>query len=125
MHDTTVNGLRASIRALEDVIEPRSMPRIRCAVEQSRMVRGYLALIADRLPFRHDRLRHQAKGLLELGGRLLPHAAICGDELEGALRRQSTAPRRRLRAPTRPSASSRNPAPLWLPRSARWFASAR
>lgn len=87
MHDTTVNGLRASIRALEDVIEPALDASNPLAVEQSRMVRGYLALIADRLPFRHDRLRHQAKGLLELGARLLPHAAICSEELEGALRK--------------------------------------
>ena len=86
MHDTTLNGLRASIRALEDVIEPALDASNPLAVEQSRMVRGYLALLADRLPFRHDRLRHQARGLSKLGTRLLPHATACGDEVEQALR---------------------------------------
>jgi hypothetical protein len=86
MHDTTVNGLRASIRALEDVIEPALDASNPLAVEQSRMLRGYLALIAERLPLRHERLRHQARGLLELGSRLLRHAAACGDEVDRALR---------------------------------------
>lgn len=84
MQDTTVNGLRASIRALEDVITPAIDASNPLAVEQLRMVRGYLALVADRLSLRHDRLRHQATGLLALGRRLLPHAAACGEELEHA-----------------------------------------
>lgn len=85
MQDTTVNGLRASIRALEDVIAPAIDASNPLAVEQLRMVRAYLALVADRLSLRHDRLRHQATGLLELGRVVLPNAAACGDSLAHAL----------------------------------------
>lgn len=84
MQDTTLNGLKASIRALEDVIAPAIDATNPLAVEQLRMVRGYLTLVADRLPLRHDRLRHQAAGLLALGRGLLAHAAACGEELERA-----------------------------------------
>jgi hypothetical protein len=95
MQDTTVNGLRASIRALEDVITPAVDATNPLAVEQLRMVRGYLALVADRLALRHDRLRRQATGLLALGRAVLPHAATCGEAmaktLQGAVDRVASA----------------------------------
>lgn len=63
IRDTTPEGLRAAVRALEGVVRPAVDSANPLAVEQLQMVSRYIALVADRLAWRHARLRLQLRHL--------------------------------------------------------------
>lgn len=85
MHDTTVNGLRASIKALEDVVAPAVDAGNPLAVEQLKMTCAYLSLAAQRLDSRHARLRFETAEFLGLACELAPHARGGDARLAAAL----------------------------------------
>lgn len=85
MPDTTANGLHAAARALEQVVRPALDASNPLAVEQLQMVTRYLALAAERLPWRHARLRRQVQQLHAAAQALRPAAQACGGEIEAAL----------------------------------------
>lgn len=59
MADNTVVGLRAAIKSLKDVVAPAVDNANPLAVEQLRMVCGYLAMVCERLPWRGERVRFE------------------------------------------------------------------
>ena len=91
MSDHTVIGLRAAIKSLKDVVTPAVDPANPLAVEQLRMVCGFLSMVCDRLPLRSERVRFDLRSAIELGQALTPSAAKCDREaashLENALAR--------------------------------------
>ena len=57
MADTSIDLLRASIKALKEVVAPAVDATNPLAVEQLRMVTTCLSLLAEQLPYRGERLR--------------------------------------------------------------------
>ena len=83
--DTTANGLRAAARALEQVVRPALDATNPLAVEQLQMVTRFLGLAAERLPWRHARLRLQVQQIHDTARALHAAARACGGEVEAAL----------------------------------------
>ena len=91
MSDHTVIGLRAAIKSLKDVVSPAVDASNPLAVEQLRMVCGFLSMVCDRLPLRSERVRFDLRNAIELGEALAGCAAKCDREavshLDKALQR--------------------------------------
>lgn len=74
MADYTDNSLRASIKALNEVVLPALDPSDPLATEQLRLVSGFLKFLGARLPYVHDRNRFELEHYLALGERLIADA---------------------------------------------------
>ncbi|MFT3821249.1 MAG: hypothetical protein QM750_27135 [Rubrivivax sp.] len=102
--DTTANGLRAAARALEQVVRPALDAGNPLAVEQLQMVMRFLGLAAERLPWRHARLRRQVRQLADAAQALRAAAQACGDEVQAALAAAADAADAALAHPETPEA---------------------
>ena len=91
MSDHTVLGLYAAIKALKEVVSPAVDTSNPLAVEQLRMVCGFLSMVCERLPYRSERIRFELRNAIALAQALSPNAAGCDREavvaLESALAR--------------------------------------
>ena len=76
MADYTDNALRASIKALNDVVLPAVDPTDPLAGEQLRLVAGFLRFLGSRLPYLHDRNRFELEHYLALGEQLADDARL-------------------------------------------------
>lgn len=85
MADHTDNALRASIKALNDVVLPALDPADPLAMEQLRLVASFLEFLRGPLPYLHGRNRFELSAYLELGRRLLPEARLCSAEVVASL----------------------------------------
>lgn len=74
MADYTDNALLASIKALNEVVLPAVDPSDPLAVEQLRLVAGFLKFLGARLPYVYDRNRFELEHYLALGERLAADA---------------------------------------------------
>jgi hypothetical protein len=66
MSDHTVSGMRAALKALKDVVSPAVDPSNPLAVEQLRMVCGFLAMVCEQLPYRAQRVRFDLLSAVDL-----------------------------------------------------------
>ncbi|MDM0015143.1 hypothetical protein QTH87_22050 [Variovorax sp. J22P168] len=87
MSDHTVIGLRAAIKALKDVVTPAVDTSNPLAVEQLRMVCGFLSMVCDRLPYRSERIRFELRSAVELAQALMPCTRACDRDAVSALER--------------------------------------
>jgi hypothetical protein len=81
MSDHTVAGLRAALKALKDVVSPAVDPSNPLAVEQLRMVCGFLAMVCEQLPYRAQRVRFDLLSAVDLAQALssgIGHATLDG-----------------------------------------------
>ena len=85
MADYTDNALRASIKALNEVVLPALDPSDPLATEQLRLVAGFLKFLGARLPYGHDRNRFELEHYLALGERLAADARPASAEVSQRL----------------------------------------
>ncbi|MBT2301942.1 hypothetical protein J7E70_15880 [Variovorax paradoxus] len=85
--DTSANGMRAAIKALKETVAPAVDPANPLANEQLRLACSYLALVADRLSWREQRLRRELDQACALAGSVQAHAAGSPPEVLDALGR--------------------------------------
>jgi hypothetical protein len=78
MADLTDNGLRASIKALDEVVAPAVDAGNPLAVEQLRLVSRFLGFLRSRLQYQAERDRFELRHYLALAGALRADAAACG-----------------------------------------------
>jgi hypothetical protein len=74
MIDHTDDGLRAAIKALDEVIAPSIDAANPLAVEQLRLVSRFLGFVRSRLPYEHARERHELRHYLALAAELVAQA---------------------------------------------------
>ena len=85
MADRTVEGLRAALKALREVVTPAVDPANPLATEQLRMACGYLALVCEQLPWRSARIAAEGHQALALANTLQLLAAGCDRTAAAAL----------------------------------------
>lgn len=71
MIDHTDDGLRASIKALDEVIGPAIDKNNPLAVEQVRLVSRFLGFLRSRIPYEHARTVHELHNYLSLAKKLI------------------------------------------------------
>lgn len=74
MIDHTDDGLRAAIKALDEVVAPAIDTANPLAVEQLRLVSRFLGFLRTRMPYEHARARHELQHYFGLAGTLMPLA---------------------------------------------------
>jgi hypothetical protein len=85
MADHVDNGLRAVIKALNDVIMPAIDAQNALAIEQARLVTKYLEFVRSRLPFYHERASFELSHYLGLATRLTRFSSVLPPEIALAL----------------------------------------
>lgn len=85
MADRTVEGLRAALKALREVVTPAVDPANPLATEQLRMACGYLALVCEQLPWRSARIAAEGRSALALATAQQPLATGCGPDAAAAV----------------------------------------
>ena len=85
MADYTDNALRASIKALNEVVLPSVDPTDPLAGEQLRLVAGFLKFLRARLSYMHDRNRFELEHYLALGERLAADARLASTQVSRRL----------------------------------------
>lgn len=76
MIDHTDDGLRAAIRALDEVVAPAIDGSNPLAVEQVRLVSRFLGFLRSRIPYEHARAHHEVRHYLALARELVELAPI-------------------------------------------------
>jgi hypothetical protein len=71
MIDHTDDGLRAAIKALDEVVAPAIDTANPLAVEQLRLVSRFLGFLRSRIPYEHARARHELHHYLGLAQTLV------------------------------------------------------
>ena len=71
MIDHTDDGLRAAIKALDEVVAPAIDTATPLAVEQLRLVSRFLGFLRTRMPYEHARARHELHHYLGLAESLV------------------------------------------------------
>lgn len=77
MADHTDNALRASIKALDEVVAPAVDAANPLAVEQLRLVSRFLGFLRSRLQYQAERERFELRHYLALANTLRGDAALC------------------------------------------------
>jgi hypothetical protein len=85
MADHIDNGLRAVIKALNDVITPAIDPQNALAVEQARLITKYLEFVRSRTPFYYERACFELNHYFMLGGELTRFSSLIQPEIADAL----------------------------------------
>ena len=71
MIDHTDDGLRAAIRALDEVVAPAIDGSNPLAVEQVKLVSRFLGFLRSRIPYEHARAHHEVRHYLALAQELI------------------------------------------------------
>lgn len=71
MIDHTDDGLRAAIKALDEVVAPAIDESNPLAVEQVRLVSRFLSFLRSRVPYEHARAHHEVRHYLALARELV------------------------------------------------------
>ncbi|MDB5818141.1 MAG: hypothetical protein JWQ11_1781 [Rhizobacter sp.] len=90
MIDHTDDGIRAAIKALDEVVAPALDPANPLALEQLKLVSRFLGFLRSRLPYEHLRSSHELRHYLALARQLVEIAPNEGpvharDALLGAI----------------------------------------
>lgn len=84
MSDHTVAGLRAALKALKEVITPAVDSSNPLAVEQLRMVCGFLSMVCDQLPYRAQRIRFDLQSAIQLAEALASTEGVAENDASDA-----------------------------------------